>query len=92
MDELAAVQAYSIPALSFMGTSGIMVAGENNHKSGNSEGLLGSIGSMESTTTNSDGSKGAFSLISPNYLSTLHVLSVSAYLFHCLYLSVSSYN
>ncbi|CAA2995811.1 Hypothetical predicted protein [Olea europaea subsp. europaea] len=57
MDELAAVQAYSIPALSFMGTSGIMVAGENNHKSGNSEGLLGSIGSMESTTTNSDGSK-----------------------------------
>ncbi|CAI9755151.1 unnamed protein product [Fraxinus pennsylvanica] len=57
MDELAAVQACSIPALSFMGTSGIMVASENNHNSENSEGLLGSTDSLESTATNSDGSK-----------------------------------
>ncbi|CAI9787919.1 unnamed protein product [Fraxinus pennsylvanica] len=57
MDELAAVQACSIPDLSYMVTSGIMVAGEKNLGSGNSEGPFGYNGSMESTTTNSDGGK-----------------------------------
>ncbi|KAL2484036.1 COP1-interacting protein 7 [Forsythia ovata] len=57
MDELAAVQACSIPDMSYMGMSGIMVAGENNHSNGNSEGPFGSNGSLESPTTNSDGSR-----------------------------------
>ncbi|CAA3025850.1 Hypothetical predicted protein [Olea europaea subsp. europaea] len=57
MDELAAVQACSIPDLSHMMTSGIMVASENNLSSGNFEGPFGSNGSLESSTSNSDGSK-----------------------------------
>lgn len=60
--ELAAVQACSVPDLSYMGTSGIMVAGENIHGNGISTTSLMRTGSeplsdLTATPTNSDGSK-----------------------------------
>lgn len=55
MGELAAVQAYSLTDLSYMGTSGIMLAGENNPLvRSSSEPLSDSI----VTPTVSDNSKG----------------------------------
>lgn len=60
-DELAAVQAYPVTDLPYMGTSGIMLAGENFLGNGISTGqLVRSVSSDPLSDSTSDKSKGKF--------------------------------